>query len=159
MSGYTGQVPDSAARPLDWQEHAVCRDDADMFFDRAREHDARTTCVVRCPVRAACLAHVKDREEGMSEHSRDDGIFAGLDRRQRWRLDPSAPGKEQEGGEEPAQTDPRCGTAAALEQHLALGADIDPTCWSGEVRRVHTKLSWRRRNSYETQPEPLNRAS
>ncbi|HET6636789.1 MAG TPA: WhiB family transcriptional regulator [Streptomyces sp.] len=136
MTGYAGQVPDTHARRMDWQGNAACRTtDPDLFFDAQFDHQARTVCVVHCPVRADCLAHVTDRERGMSETTRDEGIVAGLDRKQRWRLDPTATGKQTE--EQPPACDPRCGTAAALEQHLARGETVDDVCWSGEVRRVH----------------------
>jgi hypothetical protein len=151
MSNYTGSVPDTAPRRLDWLEHAACRDDADIFFDAQFAHEARTMCVVHCPVRAHCLADVMNREQGKTEHTRDDGIFAGLDRRQRWRLDPTAPGR----GDTGAASDSgqlTCGTAEALEHHLAQGELVDGECWSGELRRHHGK---RRHRGTDSEPEPL----
>ncbi|WAZ20225.1 WhiB family transcriptional regulator [Streptomyces cinnabarinus] len=152
---YTGSVPDTVARPRDWMGQAACRDDVDLFFDLQRVHEARAVCVVRCPVRAQCLASVMAREEGTSEHSRDEGVFAGLDRRQRWRLDPKAPGKGDDGPATAAVELPQCGTAAALEHHLARGEAVDGTCWSGELRRHHVSHRVRRTDG---EPEALPEA-
>ncbi|MCM1977171.1 WhiB family transcriptional regulator [Streptomyces sp. G1] len=150
---YSGSVPDTAPRPLDWLEQAACRDDADMFFDAQRVHEARVICVVHCPVRAQCLADIMAREQGRSENARDEGVFAGLDRRQRWRHDPTAAGKHAD--EAPAQW-PECGTAAALELHLAQGEPVCGVCWSGELRRRHAT---HRRHVTDSGPDSLPEAS
>ncbi|MFF4548633.1 WhiB family transcriptional regulator [Streptomyces sp. NPDC001406] len=156
MSAYTGSIPDTAARRRDWAEEAACRDeDLELFFSDLTQHQARTLCVVHCPVRAACLESVMAAESGKGRDHRH-GIFAGLDGRQRWRLDPDAPGKDEE--EEPAADPQPCGTAEALERHLAHGEQVDDRCWSGEVRRVRHR-SGPRDGRFEPEPDPVQQPS
>ncbi|MGW6910287.1 WhiB family transcriptional regulator [Streptomyces sp. NPDC054940] len=132
---YTGSVPDTRARRLDWMESMACRtEDPDTFFDQAREHEARLICIVRCPVRTQCLADVKEAERGLHRDDRD-GVRAGLTGNDRWRLDSSAPRRKEDcvplilDGTEP------CGSHNALLGHMWRGELIDPECWSAEVRR------------------------
>lgn len=158
MAPYTGTVPDTAGRRLDWQAQAACRDeDSELFFERPSEHLARTVCVARCPVRAECLSDILAVEHGAGRDCRY-GIFAGLDGRERWHLDPAAPGHAADGSTllKLDGPPPRCGTYEALVRHLARGERVDPTCWSGEVRRAHGNRTWRQRTGYE--PEPLPQA-
>jgi hypothetical protein len=135
MTNYTGSSPDTAARRLDWMEHAACRDvHPDLFSEKESMHAARLVCVVRCPVRQQCLAHVKEAERGESRSYRD-GVVAGLSHSERWRLDPEA----RRAKDDPALltldgTEP-CGSHNALLGHLWRGERIDPDCWSAEVRR------------------------
>ncbi|WP_432169111.1 WhiB family transcriptional regulator [Streptomyces sp. 1222.5] len=133
---YTGSVPDTGGRRLDWMAHMACRtEDPNLFSDHAREHEARVVCAVRCTVRAECLANVQRLEHGVSEQQREC-VVAGLTAHERWRLDASAPGH---GADKPAlvftSEAPACGTYTALLRHLALGERVDSTCWSAEVRR------------------------
>lgn len=158
---YTGSVPDTAVHPRDWMERMACREeDTDLFFEKRFEHLARTVCVVRCPVRVECLAHILEVERGTSRDQRH-GIFAGLDGPERWRLDATAPGHNDDGSSLLKASDPppACGSLEALVRHLALGQQIDPTCWSGEVRRDHENRSWRQRNAIVAAPESLPEAS
>ncbi|MFI1767477.1 WhiB family transcriptional regulator [Streptomyces sp. NPDC020800] len=132
---YTGSVPDTAVRRLDWMARMACRDlDPDLFSAKKREHEARIVCAVRCLVRAACLANVQRLEHGQGEIRRD-GVVAGLTAHERWRLDADAPGHESKPALVFTGAPPRCGTYAALLRHLWLGERMDPECWSGEVRR------------------------
>lgn len=149
---YSGAVPDTAARRLDWMAHMACRtEDPDLFSDPQHEHQARLICVVRCPVRAQCLAEVKRLEQGDGEQRRD-GVVAGLTARERWRMDTTAPGH----GERPALVftePPACGTQKALLRHLWLGERIDPECWSAEVRRERLNRATAARSRRDTLPE------
>ncbi|MET7776271.1 WhiB family transcriptional regulator [Streptomyces mirabilis] len=136
MSGYTGDTPDTVARPLDWMDSMACRSvDPDLFSDPATTHQARIICIVRCPVRTACLARVKETEQGTSPKDRD-GVVAGLTGSERWRLDPTA---YRTTGDAPwldfEVTRAPCGTYLGLLRHLWSGERIDPDCWSNEVRR------------------------
>lgn len=136
---YTGAVPDTAGRRLDWMTRMACRnEDPDLFSESKREHEARVICAVRCPVRRECLANVQRLEAGDALERRD-GMVAGLTAHERWRLDASAPGHGP--GNTPALVftgePPRCGTYNALLRHLWLGERIDPECWSAQVRREH----------------------
>lgn len=159
---YTGSIPDTLARPRPWawQEQAGCRtEDLDLFFEQRYEHMARTVCVARCPVRAKCLTAILAVERGMGRDCRY-GIFAGLDGRERWHLDPTAPGHGEDGSsvlrlDGPS---PECGSYEALVRHLARGERVDPTCWSGEVRRAHGNKSRPRNVSLEPEPEALTQA-
>ncbi|MGW1001750.1 WhiB family transcriptional regulator [Streptomyces sp. NPDC002520] len=133
---YTGSVPDTVTRHLDWMARMACRaEDPNLFSDKQHEHQARIICAVRCPVRAQCLANVKRLERGDAEIRRD-GVVAGLTAHERWRLDADAPGHDPS---KPVLVftgaPPRCGTYNALLRHLWLGERMDPECWSGEVRR------------------------
>lgn len=133
---YTGSVPDAAARPHDWMARMACRDqDPDLFSDPAREDEARLICAVRCLVRTQCLANVKQLEAGAAE-TRRDGVVAGLTARERWRMDPAAPGHD---ATQPPLVftgkPPDCGTYTALLRHLWFGERMDPDCWSAEIRR------------------------
>jgi hypothetical protein len=133
---YTGAVPDTAGRRLDWMARMACRgEDPDLFSEKAHEHEARVICAVRCPVRTQCLANVRRLEHGTAEASRD-GMVAGLTAHERWRLDATAPGHDKD---KPALVFagrlPKCGTYTALLRHLWLGDRIDPECWSAQVRR------------------------
>ncbi|MYR56018.1 hypothetical protein GTY54_07055 [Streptomyces sp. SID625] len=75
---YTGAVPDTAVRRLDWMEQMACRDvDPAVFEDANQEHEARTICIVCCPARSRCLARVKTVEHGLHRDQRD-GVVAGL---------------------------------------------------------------------------------
>ncbi|MFB7596929.1 WhiB family transcriptional regulator [Streptomyces sp. NPDC056160] len=135
---YTGSTPDTAGRRLDWMASMACRgQDPDLFSEKAREHEARLICAVRCPVRQQCLANVQRLEHGHAEDRRD-GVVAGLTAHERWRLDADAPGHGS--GNIPALVftgkPPACGTYNALLRHLWLGERIDSDCWSAEVRRV-----------------------
>jgi hypothetical protein len=87
---YTNSVPDTAARPLDWQARARCRDvaDPDMFFKAEDEAEAKRTCFA-CPVLVACQSWVTGRERGMSVYARDDAVIAGLTPSERYDLDPT----------------------------------------------------------------------
>lgn len=134
MANYTGQIPDTAGRRLDWMDSAACVEDSDMFFDATREFDARLVCVVRCPVRVACLTAVKEAERRLGRQARD-GVVAGLLHHERWRLDPTVrrdkgdPALLKLDGTEP------CGSYVALLGHLWRGELVDPECWSAHVRR------------------------
>ncbi|WP_406168955.1 WhiB family transcriptional regulator [Streptomyces sp. NBC_00996] len=133
--GYTGSIPDTAARRHDWMARMACRDmDPDLFIDRATEHEARLICAVRCPVRAECLANVKRLEAGVARDRRD-GVVAGLTGPERWRLDADAPGHSDKPALVFTGEAPNCGTYTALLRHLWLGERVDPGCWSNEVRR------------------------
>jgi hypothetical protein len=106
--------------------------DPDLFFEDGRQHEARAVCIVRCSVRAVCLAWVMNAERGKTRTARE-GVYAGLDPSERWDLDTTAPGERRR---QPAADDLACGTAAALLRHLQQGEDVDSTCWSAEARRA-----------------------
>jgi hypothetical protein len=133
---YTGSVPDVAGRRHDWMARMACRyQDPDLFSDPAREDEARLICAVRCQVRTQCLANVKQLEDGTAEKRRD-GVVAGLTARERWRMDPGAPGHDDT--QPPlvfTGNPPACGTYTALLRHLWFGEHMDPDCWSAEIRR------------------------
>ncbi|GAB2714714.1 WhiB family transcriptional regulator [Streptomyces bullii] len=105
MSGYIGQFPDTLARPLEWQADAVCRHDPDLFFEPTREGEAKKVCFA-CPTLLNCQSWVMARERGMSSHARDDAIIAGLNRAERFALDPAAPKQEPAEDKPPAATKP-----------------------------------------------------
>ncbi|MFJ2004747.1 WhiB family transcriptional regulator [Streptomyces chartreusis] len=136
MSNYSGSVPDTAGRRLDWMASMACRNVApSTFFDPGREHEARLICVVRCPVRRQCLANVQRMEAGKRRDARE-GVVAGLLHNERWRLDTKVVRAKCDtpalvfDGEPPA-----CGTYEAMLRHLSRGELVDPECWSAEVRR------------------------
>ncbi|MFI5973579.1 WhiB family transcriptional regulator [Streptomyces sp. NPDC051452] len=132
---YTGSVPDTGGHRLDWMAHMACRtEDPDTFSNQEHEHNARLICAVRCPVRTACLANVKNLENGQAEVRRD-GVVAGLTAHERWRLDASAPGHSDKPALVFTGPAPDCGTYTALLRHLWFGERVDSTCWSAEVRR------------------------
>ncbi|WP_435251675.1 WhiB family transcriptional regulator [Streptomyces tendae] len=139
---YTGSIPDTAARPRDWMTLMACRnEDPDLFFDSSREHEARLVCVTRCPVRAQCLANVKAVEHG-EHHDYRDGVVAGLNGHERWRLDADAPVRWGEPSHLPLPGSEPCGTYPAMLRHLWLGEHMDGVCWSGEVRRNYANRHW-----------------
>lgn len=153
MSNYTGSVPDTVARLLDWLEKAACRDeDPDLFSAEDREHEARTICVARCPVRAQCRAHVKESEHGLHRDQRD-GVIAGLTHNERYRLDPRAPRRKDDTPLLTFDGTERCGTHTMLLRHLWLGEPIDDRCWSGQVFRDHDNRALRQRSSGQAGPE------
>ncbi|MET9081401.1 WhiB family transcriptional regulator [Streptomyces sp. NPDC004237] len=136
MDNYTGSVPDTAGRRLDWMGRMACRDqDPDLFSEPAREHEARTVCALYCHVRVECLGRIKKIEGGTAKDRRD-GVVAALTGHERWRMDASAPGHSDHPalvfGDEP----PACGTYTALLRHLHLGEPLDSECWSAETRRA-----------------------
>lgn len=132
--GHSGQIPDTLGRRLDWQEAAVCGvEDPELFFDRDRQHEARTACITRCLVRAACLAEIKETEQGEHRAHRS-GVFAGLTGSERWRFDPTAHTKSDRPVLTVEDSDP-CGSYHALVRHLWLGEQVDPKCWSAELAR------------------------
>ncbi|MGP4085447.1 WhiB family transcriptional regulator [Streptomyces sp. KR55] len=158
MANYTGQVPDIAARPLDWMERAVCLDEREIFDDPSREHEARIVCVARCPVRSQCLAYTKETERGLHRDQRD-GVAAGLTYDERHRLDDTAQHRQDDG--DPIRLDgtERCGTHLALVRHLWLDEPIDSKCWSGEVYREHGNRRQRTANAPDPEPLPKRTAS
>jgi hypothetical protein len=141
MDNYTGSVPDTAARPLDWMDRMACQDKRELFDNPEREYEARTVCITHCPVRTECLAHVKRLEAGASRMKRD-GVVAGLIHNERWRCDPAAYRcKDDPPLLDFTGTPPRCGTHTALLKHLWLGEPIDSKCWSGQVHREQSNRS------------------
>ncbi|MGW6292441.1 WhiB family transcriptional regulator [Streptomyces sp. NPDC055058] len=88
---YTGSVPDTVARPMDWQARAACRTaEPDLFFDPARVAEAKRTCF-GCEALRDCQSWVMARERGMSTYARDDAVIAGLTPEERRNLDPTVP--------------------------------------------------------------------
>lgn len=156
---YTGSIPDTATRRRDWAEQAACAGKKlELFFERKNEHEARTTCAVRCPVRAKCLADILSVERGTGRDHRH-GIFAALDGNERWHIDPTAVGHADDGSTL-FKTDgppPPCGTDEALVRHLALGAPVDDRCWSGYLRRIHGNAA-RKGSTPDPKPEPAKKA-
>lgn len=99
--GYTGSIPDTVARPLDWQGQGRCRtSDPDIFFAAEGESEAKRTCF-GCPVLRDCQSWVMTRERGMSLHQRDDAVIAGLTARERLHLDPAVRKPEPDPEPEP----------------------------------------------------------
>lgn len=134
---YTGSIPDTVARPRDWMTRMACRsEDPDLFFDPSREHEARIICVVRCPVRSQCLAHVKEAERG-AHHDDRYGVVAGLNGVERWRLDAAAARRKDDSPPLPLTGPEKCGSYVAMLRHLWLDQRMDGLCWSGEVRREY----------------------
>lgn len=153
MSNYSGAVPDTAGRPRDWMAQAACRnEDPGLFSDEDREHEARTICVARCPVRAECRAEVQQAERGKHRNERD-GVVAGLTDNERYRLDPTAPRHKDDTPLLTFDGAERCGTHIALLRHLWWGEPIDSQCWSGQVFRDHDNRALRQRNGGPTTPE------
>ncbi|MFF3847996.1 WhiB family transcriptional regulator [Streptomyces sp. NPDC002328] len=134
MGNYTGSVPDTAARRYDWMERAICRDERKIFDAPARDHEARTICVARCPVRSQCLAYTKASERGLHRDQRDS-VAAGLTHSERHRLDPESFHRQGDSAPITFTGGERCGTHFALLRHLWLDEPIDSKCWSGEVMR------------------------
>lgn len=161
MGNYTGSIPDTAARRLDWMDHMACRTvDPDLFSDPATEHKARTICVARCPVRRECLAAVKEAERGTAREHRD-GVVAGLAHNERWRLDADAARGKGDPRLLVLDGTERCGTYPALLGHLWRGERVDGVCWSGQAQRVHDNRAWRQRTGDEPEPpeaEPVEQA-
>ncbi|MFD1656950.1 WhiB family transcriptional regulator [Streptomyces caeni] len=158
MGNYTGSVPDTAGRPLDWMERAACTDKRTIFDDPKREHEARTICVAHCPVRTQCLAYTKESERGLHRDQRD-GVAAGLTYDERHRLDDTAAHRADDAAPIRLDGTERCGTHVALLRHLWLDEPIDSKCWSGEVYRHHSNRGWRQRTGYEPDPDRLPEAS
>nr|WP_119589220.1 WhiB family transcriptional regulator [Streptomyces scabiei] len=158
MSNYTGAVPDTAGRRLDWMARGACTGERETFDDPAREHEARTICVARCTVRAECLAYVKAVERGLHRDERD-GVLAGLTYNERHRVDVTASHRADDPPPLTFDGTERCGTHTALLRHLWLGEPIDSKCWSGAVYRDHDNRNWRRRTSVAPAPEALPEAS
>lgn len=141
MDNYTGSVPDTAARRLDWMDRMACQDKRELFDDPKREHEARTVCINHCPVRTQCLAYVKQLEAGVSRAKRA-GVVAGLTDNERWRCDVAAYRAKCDAPALDFTSDPpRCGTHIALLKHLWLDELIDAKCWSGQLHRAQSNRS------------------
>ncbi|MGC9540208.1 WhiB family transcriptional regulator [Streptomyces sp. UG1] len=154
---YTGAVPDTAVRHSEWRELAACRGEGDaLFYEQRYESMAKSLCVIHCPVRRQCLADAMAAERGVGRDHRY-GIFAALDGKERWRLDPTASGHVDDGSTLLKLDGPRpeCGTYEALVRHLARGEQVDDRCWSREVRRIHGSRSGRRQGRIKPEPEPV----
>ncbi|MFJ8153897.1 WhiB family transcriptional regulator [Streptomyces sp. NPDC094468] len=153
---YTGSIPDTAARPMDWMRQAACVAERATFDDPDREYEARTICVGRCPVRTQCLAYVKEYERGL-HRDRRDGVTAGLTHAERFRLDPASVFRADDPGPITFDGSERCGTHHALLRHLWLDEPIDPQCWSGKLHRDRDHIAERRRTArIEEHPEPVS---
>ncbi|MGW3152719.1 WhiB family transcriptional regulator [Streptomyces sp. NPDC001089] len=141
MEGYSGQVPDTLARPLDWMSAMACRDvNPDVFSEPDKAHEARLICTASCQVRTQCLARVKEIEHGMGRHMRD-GVVAGLTGNERWRLDPSAYRLKADTPLLDVTTaTAACGSYIALLAHLWRGEAVDPECWKAEQRRERGRV-------------------
>ncbi|MHC3474647.1 WhiB family transcriptional regulator [Streptomyces sp. 7R007] len=157
MGNYTGSVPDTAGRRLDWMARMACRDeDPDLFFDKTKIYEARVVCVVRCPVRTQCLANVKETERGITRSDRD-GIVAGLAHHERHRLDPHVRRSDDDTPLLELTGDEPCGSHDALLGHLWRGERVDPDCWSAEIRRDRldrVTAAARRRKATSQQGKP-----
>lgn len=108
---YTGSVPDTVPRRLDWQAQALCRtEDPELFFDPARERDAKKACFA-CPVLVDCQTWVMAVERGHGLYHRD-GVVAALTPEERLALDPRAPRPSPQDEQQPKQrrTPPTHGT-------------------------------------------------
>lgn len=134
MGNYTGSVPDTAGRPNDWMDDAACVTERAIFDAPARDHEARTICVARCPVRSQCLDYTKAAERGLHRDQRDS-VAAGLTHSERHRLDPESFHRQGDSAPITFTGRERCGTHFALLRHLWLDEPIDSRCWSGEVMR------------------------
>ncbi|WP_329214928.1 WhiB family transcriptional regulator [Streptomyces sp. NBC_01485] len=146
-------MPDTRAHRHDWMERMACRNEKpETFSESSHEHQARIICVVRCPVRAQCLAHVQSIEHGLSKDRRD-GVVAGLTGHERWRLDATAVGHSTHPALVFTGVPPKCGTYTALLRHLWLGERIDPGCWSAEVRRDRLNRATTEAGQAETKHE------
>ncbi|MFE4547572.1 WhiB family transcriptional regulator [Streptomyces sp. NPDC056785] len=112
----------------DWELRAVCRDlDPEVFFQKKTRRDAKAACA-RCPVTSECLATVLVREEGLSVGYRD-GIFAGLNPRERFQLS-GQPARSRGPGRKPSP----CGTDSAYERHQRKGEPADQACLDAHAR-------------------------
>lgn len=140
MTAYTGSIPDTHAHLLDWMERAACTDQREIFDDNDREHEARTICIARCPVRTQCLSYTKNSERGLHRDQRDS-VAAGLTYSERFRLDPDATHRADDPAPVRFTGSERCGTHHALLKHLWLDEPIDPKCWSGEILREKSNRS------------------
>lgn len=63
----------AVAELLAWQEHALCRDDPELFCDRDRVRLARHNCLSHCEVVNECGAWAADKK-----HRWDDVVVGGL---------------------------------------------------------------------------------
>ncbi|WP_426568139.1 WhiB family transcriptional regulator [Streptomyces canus] len=152
---YTGSIPDTLAHRHDWMADMACRTEKpETFFEKKHEHEARVICAVRCRVRAQCLAHVQRLERGDAEDRRD-GVVAGLTAHERWRLDATAPGHSDKPALVFTGEPPRCGTYSALLRHLWMGEQIDPECWSGEIRRERLNRATTATRKEPAEPAPV----
>ncbi|WP_159424489.1 WhiB family transcriptional regulator [Streptomyces sp. 3214.6] len=146
-------MPDTRAHRHDWMEAMACRNEKpETFSETKHEHEARIICVVRCPVRTQCLAHVQGLERGVSKDRRD-GVVAGLTAHERWRMDATAPGHSTHPALVFTDVPPKCGTQNALLRHLWHGDRVDPDCWSAEVRRDRLNRATTETGPAEPQPE------
>ncbi|MFF3884097.1 WhiB family transcriptional regulator [Streptomyces sp. NPDC001914] len=148
MDSTNGQVPGTRTSPRDWRSRAQCLKDPDLFFARETQVVARKVCI-GCPVRVECLDDILATERGEPDNRRH-GVVAGLTGRERWRLDPTAPGHGDDGASllDLDTPDPKCGSHDAMIRHLSRGAQVDAECWTGLQHRE-------RQNQFKRgQPEP-----
>ncbi|MFF0597852.1 WhiB family transcriptional regulator [Streptomyces antibioticus] len=131
---YTGSVPDIRHSHYEWMARAACADERAVFDDIEREHEARTICIVRCPVRSECLAYTKESEAGLHKDNRES-VAAGLTPTERFRLDRKAARRADDPARVALSGHERCGTYQALLRHLWLDEPVDPKCWTGKLLR------------------------
>ncbi|SMF85957.1 WhiB family transcriptional regulator [Streptomyces sp. Amel2xC10] len=131
---YAGSVPDTRRLSHDWMADAACTNSHAVFDDPDREHEARTICVVRCPVRSECLAFTKKSESGQHKDHRES-VAAGLTSTERFRLDRKSTRRADDPERIALSGHERCGTHQALLRHLWLDEPIDPKCWTGKLMR------------------------
>ena len=146
---YSGSVPDTAGRPLDWMDRMACRNKRELFDDPKQDYEARTECITHCPVRSQCLAHVKQLEAGASRIQRD-GVVAGLTHKERWRCDTEAYRGQDDTPAFAFDGTERCGTHIALIRHLWLNEPIDPKCWTAIAYRSRSSRSLPRKRGDAT---------
>lgn len=70
MSGYTGQIPDTAVRTSDWLAFAPCKADPDLMFATHAIEEAKAVCR-RCPAIERCLQWALETGE-------EFGVWGGL---------------------------------------------------------------------------------
>jgi WhiB family redox-sensing transcriptional regulator len=139
VTSTNGQAPGTHTAPRDWRSRASClAEEPDLFFALETQVIARKICI-GCPVRFECLENILATERGLAANLRH-GVVAGLTGRERWRLDPTAPGHGDDGAtlldlDTPA---PKCGGHDAMIRHLSRGEPVDPECWTGLHRRERT---------------------
>ncbi|WND34002.1 WhiB family transcriptional regulator [Streptomyces sp. BB1-1-1] len=149
---YTGAIPDTAARRLDWQDSALCRTgDPDVFFD-GPEREAKRTCFA-CPVLLDCQSWVMGRERGMTLYQRDDAVVAGLTAKERLDLDPAAPKAPAEAGQRKPRAKRRLPQHGERAKYKA-GCRCDP-CKAAN-RQYSQDLKRRKESGEKPPPKPAD---
>lgn len=136
------RLPAMSVRDQDWMSHGTCigHVDPDLWFreDVESQHEARSICVLRCPVRSQCVAFALLQEAGQKRADRD-GTRGGMSDLERWHADPTATAKTPLDGPKPDENAP-CGRYTKLLYHLLRGQHVDHVCWKAELDRQRARV-------------------